>query len=63
MSERKKALVLHRQGLITLLDFYSKRRTDEGPTDQIISAIDQLLELLLETDKQIRKEDGKGADE
>ena len=57
MTERKRALLLHRQGLVTLLDFYNKRRTDEGPVEQILSATDQLLELLLETDKQIQQED------
>ena len=62
MTERKKALLLHRQGLVTILDFYNKRRTDEGPTEQITSATDQLLELLLEIDKQIQ-EDEQATDE
>ncbi|GAB3643001.1 hypothetical protein [Spirosoma arcticum] len=63
MTERKKALLLHRQGLVTILDFYNKRRTEEGPIEQIVSATDQLLELLLEIDKQIREEDEQATDE
>ena len=55
--------MLHRQELVTILDFYNKRRTDEGPIEQIMSATDQLLGLLLEIDRQIQQEDEQATNE
>jgi hypothetical protein len=36
-------LEVERQGLVTLLDFYNHRLRVEGPDEQILGAIDQLL--------------------
>jgi hypothetical protein len=50
-------LEVERQGLVTLLDFYNHRLRVEGPDEQILGAIDQLLELLLEIDNSLKKLD------
>ena len=50
-------LEIERKGLITLLDFYNQRLSIEGTIPQIMGAIDQLLELLLDIDKSLEQLD------
>ena len=50
-------LEIERKGLVTLLDFYNHRLAIEGPIPQIMGAIDQLLELLLDIDKSLEQLD------
>jgi hypothetical protein len=54
MSEIDRILLnIERQGIVVLLDFYNQRLEREGTEPQIMSAIDQLLELLLILDRQL----------
>ena len=50
-------LEIERKGLTTLLDFYNQRLSIEGAIPQIMGAIDQLLELLLDIDKSLEQLD------
>ena len=54
MNNIKSALlVLERRGLIDLLNFYHYRLEIEGPEPQIMSAIDDLLDMVFELDERM----------
>lgn len=50
-------LLLERRGLIDLLNYYHYRLEAEGPEPQIMSAIDDLLNLLLDLDQRLNNAD------
>ena len=58
MKNIKRALLLlERRGLIDLMNFYHYRLEVEGPEPQIMSAIDDLLDMLFELDEEINNTD------
>ncbi len=60
MNNIKRALlVLERRGLIDLMNFYHYRLEIEGPEPQIMSAIDDLLDMLFDLDKRINDTDNE----
>ena len=60
MNDLKHALLLlERRGLIDLMNYYHYRLEIEGPEPQIMSAIDDLLDMLFELDERIKNTDNE----
>lgn len=58
MNDIERALLLlERRGLIDLLNYYHYRLEVEGPEPQIMSAIDDLLDMLFDLDKRLNDAD------
>ena len=54
MNDMERAfLLLERRGLIDLMNFYHYRLEVEGPEPQIMSAIDDLLDMLFDIDERL----------